>query len=191
MPNISFASGGDGETDTLDYVAYVAKDGQVLLRLLIILLVLPILLFLLLILLLLLHVVLPLLLLLLDCDFHRPVPCPGRQGLLCPGVWRRPGPGCHHYRGTGPQIASGLELLSWFYTKVQYHLQWNQQTKVKTNGEVLVLIDLVFSINCIASFMFFIFQAFELRFKEFLSHKKGSGHRPPPLPSLPRYYYYF
>jgi len=28
MPNISFASGGDGETDTLDYVAYVAKDGQ-------------------------------------------------------------------------------------------------------------------------------------------------------------------
>ena len=23
--NLSFASGGDGETDTLDYVAYVAK----------------------------------------------------------------------------------------------------------------------------------------------------------------------
>merc|ERR1719430_980262 len=28
MPNISFASGGDGETETLDYVAYVAKDGK-------------------------------------------------------------------------------------------------------------------------------------------------------------------
>ena len=28
-PHHSFASGGDGETDTLDYVAYVAKDGKV------------------------------------------------------------------------------------------------------------------------------------------------------------------
>ena len=31
----------------------------------------------------------------------------------------------------------------------------------------------------------FLFQAFELRFKEFLSMKK-SGGRPPPLPTIPR-----
>lgn len=82
MPNISFASGGDGETDTLDYVAYVAKDGK--------------------------------------------------GGRACYVL----------------ECGGGLA-----------------QDVITTVG-----------------------QAFELRFKEFLSLKKSSsGHRPPPLPSLPRF----
>jgi len=80
MPNISFASGGDGETDTLDYVAYVAKDGQ--------------------------------------------------GGRACYVL----------------ECGEGLA-----------------QDVITTVG-----------------------QAFELRFKEFLNLKKNGGHRPPPLPSLPR-----